>query len=447
VVTSIESFSLNELINKLQASGDLIIIDDKVKAKYELAGTAKQYEGKKPVLFNNVEGYQYPVLIGLYWNRKVIASIFSRSEEDLPDFIADTVSRWRSKESVIKPIILDKGPANEIIELNPDLNLIPVPTHFLNDGGPYFLSSAVIAKDPETGIRNTSINRVMVTGPRSATMLMDEGRHLRDYYERAEKQGKPLEITINNGVEPSVYFTSLVPSALCPINRDELEIASELRGKPIELLQSQTVDVEGIANAQFIIEGEILPEVREPEGPCAEVTGYYANRADRWVVKVKAITHRIDSIFHTLLPGKEVYNSVGLVGETNVCRLVSSQVPGVKAIHFPHGGCGFYKAVIQLKKKAEGEAKNAIMATFAAFPSLRIAVVVDDDVDIYNPEDVDWAISTRFDPIKGMLLVENALGHELNPMTRNGVGSKIGMDATQPLGNLEEFKRVKTQEV
>jgi 2,5-furandicarboxylate decarboxylase 1 len=199
----------------------------------------------------------------------------------------------------------------------------------------------VIARDPDTGVRNASIYRALVTGPDRMTVQLDEGRHVRDYYERAEKQGKPLEVTLNDGVGPAVHIAAIVPSSAAPIDKDELGVAGNITGKPLQLIRSQTVNVEGLAEAQFILEAEMLPEVREPEGPFAEVTGYYAARDNRWVVRVKKITRRRNPIWQTILSGKEVFNSVGLVGEAAVYRLVSQQVRGVKAVYFSHGGCGF----------------------------------------------------------------------------------------------------------
>ena len=130
-----------------------------------------------------------------------------------------------------------------------------------------------------------------------------------------------------------------------------------------------------------------------------------------------------------------------------ICGMVQSQVPEVLNIHFPHGGCGFYQAVVQIEKKGEGSQKNAILATFAAFPSLRIVIAIDSDVDIYNPEDVMWAMSTRFDPDRDTIMIKDARGHELNPMTNNGVGTKMGIDATAPFPKQYNFKRARTASI
>lgn len=440
-----EGFDLQSCIEFLAQSKDLVTIENLVDSKYELAGVAREFEGRQTVLFKKIKDYECPVFTGLYWNRSILAKIFGCPAERLPFLFSEAVASWQNNP--VAPVVLENGPATEVIMEVPDLRQLPVPVHALADGGPYFDCSVVIAKDPDTGVRNLSIHRIMVTGPRRMTMLMDVGRHLRDYYERAERKGKPLEITISNGIDPTVYIASVVPGSAAPIDTDELGIASALLGRPVELVKSRTVAVEGVANAQFIIEAEILPDIREDEGPFGEVAGYYGKQAKRWVVNVKSISHRKAPVFQTLLPGKEVFNSVGLMGEANVFNLVSRQVPGIKGVYLSHGGGGFYHAVVQIKKVYEGTQRNAVLATLAAFPSLKQVIVVDDDVDIYDPEDVEWAMCTRFNPATDIILVNNAFGHELNPVTKNGLTAKVGFDATTPHPRPKEYERVKFQKV
>jgi 2,5-furandicarboxylate decarboxylase 1 len=376
-----------------------------------------------------------------------LAKIFGVPEKQLPFYLADAVAKWR--QNPVDPVVVEEGPANEVkIKKKGDmLKDIPIPTLALKDGGPYLDSCVVIAKDPETGVRNASIQRFMVTGPNRLTTQIDMGRHLLDYYERAEKMGMPLEITINNGVSPAVHFAAVTPSNAAPIDTDELGVASELLGEPLRLLKSQTVDVEGVADAQYIIEGEILPHVRENEGPFGEVAGYYAKPDNRWVIQVKAVTRRKHPIFHTILPGKEVFNAVGLMAESSIFNNVSRLVPGIQDVYLTHGGCGFYHAVVQIKKTSEGVQKNAIMAVFASFPSLRMVIAVDEDVNIYDPLDVEWAVATRFNPDRGLIIIPDARGHELNPVNKNGLGTKIGIDATAPCPRPWEFQRMSMQEV
>ncbi|MHB1407739.1 MAG: UbiD family decarboxylase [Desulfitobacteriaceae bacterium] len=439
------NLDLQACLKILDKTGRVARIESEVDLVHELAGVAYKLEGSRVALFEKVKGHSFPVVTGMFWNRGNLAELFGCTIEEFPFVIADAVTSWQ--ENPIDPIVIDKAPVQEVVEATPNLYDLPIPTHALEDGGPYLSCCVVIAKDPDTGVRNSSVHRCMVVGPDRLTMLMDVGRHLRDCYERAEAKGQPLEITISNGLDPSVYFAAVIPSSAAPIDKDELGIACALRGGPLELSRSLTVGVEGIANAQFCIEGEILPYVREPEGKFGEVTGYYATKEDRWVVKVKAITHRKSPVFHTLIPGKEVYNSVGLTGEANIFRLVSRQIPGVKAVYLSHGGCGFYHAIVQMEPKFPGMAKNVIMATFAAFPPLQMVTVVNPDVDIYNAEEIQWAMATRFKPDEDIVLLPKSFGHELNPSTDGGLGTKIGFDCTVPMPKPSAYERLKMLDV
>ena len=437
--------NLKDSLTILERQGRLARVETEVDPYLELAGVAAKFEGRQAVLFENVKGYQTPVLCGLFWNRDNLAALFDCPAAELPFLFSKAVHSLHT--APIACVTVENAPAQEAVSLEPDLYAIPTPTLALKDGGPYYSCSAVIAKDPDTGVRNTSVHRMMVTGKNRMTMLMDIGRHLRDYYERAEKRGQPLEITINNGVDPSVYFAAITPSSAAPIDTDELAVAAALRNAPVRLCQSKTVQVEGIADAQLIIEGEILPYAREKEGPFGEVSGYYALADDRWVVHVKAVTHRQNFLVQTLLPGKEVWNSVGLTAEASIFQTVSRQIPGLKRVYLSHGGCGFYHAYIQIDPPRSGMAKNAILATFAAFPPLQMVTAVNSDVDIFDAEDVQRAMATRLKAHEDIILIPKSFCHELNPTTENGFGSKVGFDCTYPIPKPAEFERVTFQEI
>ena len=324
-----------QCLDKLEAAGRLVYVHSEVDLVHELAGVARKFEGKEVVVFDRIKGHSMPLAMGLWWNRGNLACLFDAKAAELPGLFAAAVKSLRA--APVAPIIADNAPAREKVMSTPDLTRIPVPILALKDGGPYFDNCVVIAKDPDTGVRNASVHRLMVSGPDRLGILMDVGRHLRSYYERAEARGEPLEITINNGVHPAYYVAAITPSAAAPMDVDELAVASALLGEPARLCPGLRVDVEGIADAELIIEGEILPHVREPEGPFAEVTGYYALREDRWVVRVKSVSHRAAPIIHSLLPGREVWNSVGLNVEANIFDTVSRQIPGLKNVYLTHG--------------------------------------------------------------------------------------------------------------
>lgn len=435
---------LKDCLQKLADNNRLAHIKTEVDPYHELAGIAAKFEGGKVLQFDKVKGSQYPVTTGWWWNRDNLGCIFDCETEKLSFLFADAVNSLRSNP--VAPVVVEDAPAHYEYMEEPDLTKIPVPTHALRDGGPYFSNCIVIAKDPDTGVRNTSVHRMMVAGKNRLGLLMDVGRHLRDYYERAEAKGEPLEITINNGVHPAYYVAAITPSAACPIDMDELAVASYLLGEPARLAKSRTVDVECIADAQMVMEAEILPNVREPEGPFGEVSGYYAKQEDRWVIKIKAISLAKEPVIHMLHPGREVWNSVGLGVEANMFQTISRQVPGLKKVYMTHGG-SHYGVVLQLDPPKNGMAKNAILAAFAAFPPLQMVRVVNSDVNIYDPEDVERAMVTRCDPAKDVIIIQNAFCHELNPTVVDNIGAKIGFDCTYPVPKPDRYEKIAYQEV
>ncbi len=435
---------IQRYIEFLEQHDHLIRVKSEVDPVFELAGIAKRFEGGKALLFERVKGYDYPVLIGLYWNRDLLAKLLQTDSARLPFVLSDEIRAWQ--QSPGEPVIVKQGPANEVVELTPDLGTLPIPHHAEGDGARYLTSSVVIAKDPDTGVRNLSIHRMMVTGTNRLTLLLEELGHLMDYYRRAEAKGVPLEITVNNGIDFPLTVAAASPASAAPIEMDELGIASQMWGEPVTLIEAQTVAVEAIANAQFVIEGKILPRVREPEGPYAEVTGYYAERDDRWVMEVTAITRRRNPVFHSILSGKEVGNAYGISASAGAFAKIHGLVPEVTAVHFADGSVP-YHLVVQIDKKHEGSQRNAIMAAFVSLAFVKTVTVVDTDVDIYSPTDVDWAVATRCRYETDLLLIPETIGHRLNPMVANDKWTRLGVDATVPLPRPAKFARATMAQV
>lgn len=437
---------LGAIVEQLDRRGRLIRVRSEVDPIHQLASIAAKFErGPRAILFERVKGSNFPVFTGLYWSRELLADIFHCDATELPRHVSECIRDWQQKP--VAPVVVDSGSVLEVTEERVDLAGLPVPTHAELDGGPYFDASVVIVKDPETGIRNTSIQRFMVVGENRLAINIDAGRHLEICLNKAAARGKPLLFSLNVGIGPGIHFAAATPAEAAPMGADELGIASQFQGSPLKLVGGTVTNVEMVANAMFALECEMIPGELHPEGPFAEVTGYYASVAPRPLVRVKKIHRRRSPIFHTILSGAEVFNSVGLLGEANVLSLLQKQVPGVIDVYFSHGGCGFYHGVVKIAQKRAGWAKQALMATFAAFPPLKMATVVDEDVDIRNPADVEWAMATRLDPKQGVMVIENVFGHGLNPGFPAYLGSKIGFDATRPFPHTPNYTRAKVKEV
>jgi len=428
------------IIEELDGMGRLARVRSEVDLKHDLAGIAAKLEGgPRAVLFEKVKGHTASVFTGLYWSRDLLAALMRREERTLPQYVAGCIKAWQQRP--VHPVMVETGRVFEVTEKSVDLSKMPIPIHALKDGGPYFDAGVVIAIDPDTGIRNASIQRFMVQNRNTLHVNIDAGRHLELYLNKAAAKGESLDFSINVGVGPGLHFAAATPAEAAPADTDELGIASEFHGAPLELVEGKTLPVHIVANAMWALECEMIPGEVASEGPFAEVTGYYARREPRPVVHVHAIHHRAKPVFQTILSGVEVWNSVGLLGEANVLALLQRQVPGVSDVYFSHGGCGFYHAVVQIAQKRAGWSKQAIMAAFAAFPPLKMVTVVDDDVDIRNSSDVEWAMATRLDPAHGIIRIENVFGHGLNPSFPDYMGAKVGFDCCRPFPHSYEYDR------
>jgi 2,5-furandicarboxylate decarboxylase 1 len=441
---------LGACIEFLDKSGLLLRVRTEVDRKLELAGVARRLEGGKCVLFEKVKDSDYPVLTGLLWNREIVGALFGMPREEVPFAIARAIAGWQKNRKALPGRMLKRAPANEVIEKRIDLSRLPIPVHALKDGGRYIDAALVIARNPLTGETNVSIHRMMVTRKDRMSFLIDPGRHLGEFVAITERRGETLPVTINVGMGLAPWIVSALPR----LGDNKNAVAHHLVGRGIDFVQAQSVDVPAYADAQFVIEAEILPGLRETEAPFGEVTGYYGERDKRWVMKVKAITRRAQPVFHTVLSGMEVWNAVGFTAEAAIFHAVKREIPELVAVYLPHGGCGFYEAVVQVRNTRADIGKDAIRATFRAFRPLQRVIVVDTDVDLRDAVDVDWAVTTRFDPDRDLILLPGEEGHILNPMvTLNSAGTggtitKMGMDALVPFGApRHRFERVRFRSV
>ena len=422
------------IIDDLESMGRLAHVHSEVSLEHDLAGIAARLEGgPRAVMFDAVSGHDTPVFTGLYWSRELLGALMRMAPGNLPGYVSDSIKAWARKP--MAPVLVGGGPVLDGERQTGDavdLATMPVPVHAMGDGGAYFDAGVVIARDPETDVRNASIQRFQVTGPNRLHINIDAGRHLELYLGKAEARGESLHFSLNCGVGPGLHFAAATPAEAAPPDTDELGIASQFHGAPLELVEGTETPVHMVANAMFSLECEMVPGEVADEGPFAEVTGYYARVAPRPVVHVRAIHRRARPVYQTILSGVEVWNSVGLLGEANVLALLQRQVPGVQDVYFSHGGCGFYHAIVQMTQKRAGWSKQAIMAAFAAFPPLKMVTVVDEDVDPRSAGDVEWAMATRLDPDRGIVRIKDVFGHGLNPSFPDYVGTKVGFDCCRP---------------
>ena len=322
------------------------------------------------------------------------------------------------------------APVQQVVHDRVDLLAqLPIPTHNELDSGPYISAGLMVARNPRTGVQNVSIHRCQVSGPAELGVLLLP-RHTSAFLDAAEQAGEALEIAIVIGVDP---LTSLASQAIVPIDHDELEIAGALHGAPLEVVRCVSNQVRVPAAAEIVLEGRILPRERAPEGPFGEFPQYYGERADRHVARIDRLTHRRDAVFHTIVGGANEHLLLGAIPrEATLLGHLRRSFPNVRDVHLAMGGVGRYVLYVQIAAKQEGEAKNIIMGAFGGHYDLKTVIVVDADVDIHNPREVEWAVTTRFQADRDLIVVAGAQGSKLDPSTRDGVGAKMGIDATVP---------------
>jgi 2,5-furandicarboxylate decarboxylase 1 len=294
----------------------------------------------------------------------------------------------------------------------------------------------MISRNPSNGIQNVSIHRCQISGKdRIGVLLLP--RHTWTYAQMAHETGQALEVAIVIGVDPASLLAS---QAVVPLDFDEMEIVGALHGRPVEMVKCKTNNVRVPARAEIVLEGRVLADVAEPEGPFGEFPQYYGRRANRHVIQVDAITHRTEPIFHTIVGGGMEHLLLGgLPREATLLETLQRNEPTVLDVHLSRGGICRYHLVVKVDKKQEGTPKNIMMGAFAGHYDIKQVIVVDGDVDIHDPEQVEWAVATRFQADRDLLVVNNTQGSKLDPTTtEDGVGAKMGLDATIPLA-ADEF--------
>lgn len=411
-----------------------------ISPRYEITALLTQLERSKrfPLLVcENVEGSDAPVVINAQASRKLMALAL----ECKPEELAATFTERQSRP--LAPLEVAEAPVHEAVKLgeHADLTKVPLLTHYDVNAAPYVTAGIVVAADPDTGVRNTSYNRLMMAGKRELRIFMAVGRHLWTLHNKLEYRNEALPIAVVVGVHP---LFSLGAQAFTPSTDDEYAVIGGMMNAPLRVTKAKTVPIMVPADAEMVIEGRILPKVRREEGPFGEFTGHAVSKDERQVIEVSAITHRKNYLFQDVHAGYTEHKLMGAVPrEAALIKAVRQTVPTVKNVCMPvSGNCRFH-AYISIAKRTPGQAKNAICAAFAADMLLKHVVIVDADIDVFDEEQVLWAVSNRFQADKGLVVIPNAQGSELDPSAGpGGVNAKMGLDATKPLAGFPPELRV-----
>ena len=419
--------TLRSWLDRLEETGRLARVKPEVPLEFTLAAIAKRCDGEKATLFPRPGGNGLSVVSGLVSSRPWIAEAMGVDKADMLD---------RYRDAVLKPVPwteVSSAPAQEVvIDTKIDVaEALPIPVHNEHDSGAYITAGLVIAANPKTGVQNVSINRIQINGPDRLGILILP-RDLYRFYDTAEATGEALPVAIAVGVDP---LTLLASQAILPIDRDELEVAGALHGAPLSVVKCRTNGVRVPAEAEIVIEGRLLPEVREEEGPFGEFPQYYGPAGKRQVIEIDAITRRADALYHTIVPAAMEHLLLGAIPrEASLIAHLQRTFPSVVDVHLPRGGTCRYHLVVKIAKRWDGEPKNIMMGAFAGHADIKQVVVVDEDVDIRDPVSVEWAVATRFQAATDLMVVAGAQGSRLDPSGTDGRVDKMGLDATKPLG-------------
>ena len=376
---------------------NIIEIADELSTEYEISKVLRQYP-KDTVIVENVKGYDMPVVTGICNTRDKIAKSINCEVSEITEKIIDAMEN---------PLEVTKfTDFSDYDNLDVNLGKIPILTHYKRDGGAYITAGVVFARDPKTGIQNASIHRMMV---------------------------------LDDKMDPAILLAS---TTSIPIDYNEMEVANAFKDGELELIKCGDLEV---PQADIILEGKISVTETVAEGPFVDLTDTYDIIRDQPIINLSKMHIKKDNpCYHAIVPaGFEHKLLQGLPQEPRIYKAVKNAVPTVENVVLSEGGCCWLHAVVSINKQTEGDGKNAIMAALSAHPSLKHCVAVDTDVNIFDAEDVEYAIATRVKGDRDIMIVPNVRGSSLDPVAESdGTTTKIGVDATKSLKTLEKFERV-----
>lgn len=461
--------------------GQLIETDTETDPAAELSGVYR-YVGaggtvKRPtkegpaMIFNNIKGHPGArVAIGVLASRKRVAALLDCRPEDLGKKL------WNCVDHPIPPVLSDEpAPCQQVVHRadEPDFDLqklVPAPTNTPDDAGPYITLGMCYAKHPDTGASDVTIHRLCIQGKDELSIFFTPGaRHIGAMADRAEELGIRLPISISIGVDPAIEIGSCFEPPTTPLGYDELAVAGALRGEPVKLCRCLTVDEKAIANAEYVIEGEVVPgaRVREDQNSgtgyaMPEFPGYTGPASSECrLIRVKAVTHRERPIMQTCIgPSEEHVSMAGIPTEASIYGMIEKAMPGrLQNVYCASPGGGKFMAVLQFKKLSpsdEGRQRQAALLAFSAFSELKHIFLVDEDVDCFDMNDVLWAMNTRFQGDADIITIPGVRCHPLDPsndpacdpsIRDHGIACKTIFDCTVPYDQKHRFVRARFMEV
>jgi len=433
-------------LQRLQAAGRLRWYEGMADPEFEIAAIMKKIDGGPALLFPEVKGHRMPVLGNFLASRENCEAAFATDYQGIRAMIG------RAFGHPLPPEIVAEAPVHENVHTTFDLGVqLPILRHGDGDAGRFITAGIVVAQDPETGVYNASYHRLQLIGPQRTAIKLDFGRHLRQAFERAQRMGKPLPIAVCIGTDLAVYYTAATMGALMPEGADEFAIAGRLAGRPIAMVKARSQDLLYPAETEIVIEGVLRPAETVREGPFGEFVGYLSPEGEAPVFEASALCHRHRPLYHAINGvGRETVMLRKYVLEASLLSALQAAVPIVRDVEMTAGGLHRFHAVLSVRKDSEaheGFQRNAILAAFATLKDLDLVIAVDDDIDIRDPLDVEYALAMRMEGSRDLFVVPGARAHEYVRVSDNGRRAKVGIDATVPFAERDRFRRAPFREV
>lgn len=416
---------LREVIERQINSGYLREVSQPVDPVHELASVAHAVEERlhAGALFRQVKGYpNVSVLSGMFVTYEAVANSLGVELSQLKRRILEALS------DPLPPSPHQRDPLKRVVSAGEDVDLltVPIPTHAPRDAGPYVTAGMVVSRDPKDGRMNYSYHRMLRLDRNHLSIMINPGRHLDDYRLTAEKTDRSLPVVAFVGVHPAIML-----AAAMRYPGDELEIAGRLLGQPVETVAFGADGLLAPAYSEYVLEGNIDLTERVVEGPMGEFSGLYGAKSEEYLFEIERISHRPNPIYQTILPAGAEHRVIGasLPREPVLLQGARGVSPEVQDVYIPPYGGGLL-AVVVFDPRYAGQAKNVGLAALAAYTTIKIAIVVNSDIDVYRPEELIWAILTRAELQGDLTLLPRFLGHPMDPAAVEGLVTKAVVDAT-----------------
>jgi 2,5-furandicarboxylate decarboxylase 1 len=418
---------------------ELLHVDKTVDPKFELSAVLRklQEEAKYPtVIFEHVKSSRFPVISNVIGRPENL----SLALETTGDHVLDAYAK--GEDHPIKPKLVARGPVKDTIVRGSEVDFakLPIITNCEKDAGPYITAGITLVKDPKTGIRDTGIFKLGIRGKNRAIISMEDHARANYFRRKAEKAGKPLDTAIIIGHHPAVALGS---QTKVPPDVDDLEVIGGLLGEPLEIVKAETIDLEVPAYAEIVVEGKILPNVRDVHGAFGDFAWYYADPEDEvYVFEASAITYRKDAFYQHIFAAHREHNLHGKISREVVLRKrIQAMVPTLKKVNLPLSGLCRFTAYVSIRKEFDGAGRLAALAALASDPFVKLVVVVDEDINVEDEAEVLWAIATRVQADNAVFMVPEVAGSIIDPSSysiksrveKGHLVTKWAIDATKPV--------------